>query len=174
MENYPDGRGHVTSPALALHPFKYDRLVRLYQDVFGPENVLTLPFEMISVNPQDFIKRICQFSNIDVPENLPFHIKTNERAQYFSYVVIRRIVPFVRSSRGNAYSPSLFGIDLGRAVHRRMVGGISKIVPRSLDNWTRERLRRQIEEITGDTYAASNRATEKLIGMDLGAFGYLV
>jgi len=160
--------------ALTFHYFKYDRLIRQYHSVFGPENVLALPFEMIRDMPQDYIERICQFSGIKTPENLPFHIKANERTHYFSYIVIRRIVPLIRSSQSNAYSPAILGRKLGKSVHRRMVNGISKAVPRSLDQWAKERLQRQIEEITKDTYVTSNRETEKLIGMDLSAFGYLV
>ena len=174
MQQFTDGKWDGSRPVLTPHFFKYDRLVRLYQGVFGAENVLTLPMEMIGANPQDFINRICRFSNIDTPEDLPFHIKANERVAYFPYIALRRIVPLFRSSKGNAYGPALLGRKLGKSVHLWMVDAVGKVVPRSLDNWTKERLRRQIEEITGDTYAASNRATEKLIGMDLGAFGYLV
>lgn len=173
LRTYLDGKPDTKCPALTFHHFKYDRLIRKYQSVFGPENVLALPFEMISAMPQDFIERICQFSNITVPEDLPFHIKSNERTTYFSYVVLRRIVPLIRSSRGNAYSPAILGRKLGKAVHLRMVNGISKVVPRALDKWAKERLQQQVEEITNDIYASSNRETEKLIGMDLGAFGYL-
>ena len=55
-----------------------------------------------------------------------------------------------------------------------MVLGISKVVPKRLDYWMKKRLQQQVEEVTRDIYAASNRETEKLIGMDLGAFGYIV
>lgn len=160
--------------ALRSHFFKYDRLIRLYQSVFGSENVLTLPMEMIIVKPRDFAGRICQFSNIDTPDDLPFHIKSNERATYLPYVALRRIVPLIRSSQGNAYNPSILGRNLGRSVHLRTVNAISKVVPRSLDKWVKNRLQQQVDELTKDTYVTSNRETEKLIGMDLGAFGYRV
>ena len=174
LRTYLDGKSDAKCPALTFHHFKYDRLIRQYQSVFGPENVLALPFEMMSVNPQSFIERICQFSNTTAPEGLPFHIKSNERTNYFSYIVLRRIVPLIRSSRGNAYSPTILGRKLGKAVHLRMVDAIGKIVPRSLDKKAKERLQQQVEELTKDTYVTSNRETEKLIGMDLGPFGYLV
>ena len=47
-------------------------------------------------------------------------------------------------------------------------------MPKRLDNWMKKRLQQLGEEITKDIYATSNRETEKLIGMDLGAFGYIV
>ena len=171
---YLDGNWDAKSPALTFHHFKYDRLIRKYQSVFGPEKVLVLPFEMIGEMPQDFIERICQFSKITAPENLPFHIKANERMSYFPYVFLRRIVPLFRRSRGNANSPAILGHRLGKIVHMRMVDAISKVVPRPLDRRAKERLQQQVEEITGDIYTTSNRETENLIGIDLGRFGYLV
>jgi hypothetical protein len=55
-----------------------------------------------------------------------------------------------------------------------MINGLRKVMPGSLDKWAKERLEREVEEITKDIYEASNRETEKLIGMNLGAFGYRV
>lgn len=172
LRQFADGRWESAYPALTSHFFKYDRLIRLYQSAFGPENVLALPMEMIGSRPRDFIERICRFSDIPAPDDLQFHVKSNARTAYFPYVALRRIVPFIRSSRGNNFGPSLFGRGLGRTVHMSLINGMSKIVPEALDNWAKNRLRKQVEDITRDNYAASNRETGKLIGMDLGEFGY--
>jgi hypothetical protein len=174
LQYFIAGKRNENRHALTPHFFKYDRLIRLYQSVFGSENVLTLPMEMITSKPRGFVEQICQFSNVDTPEDLPFHIKSNERTTYFPYVALRRIVPLIRSSQGNAYNPSILGRNLGRSVHRRTVNAISKVVPGSLDKWVKKRLQQQVDELTKDTYVTSNRETEKLIGMDLGAFGYRV
>lgn len=174
LQHYLDGKWDTSCSALTFHYFKYDRLIRLYQSAFGSENVLVLPFEMISTAPQDFIDRICLFSNIATPEDLPFSEKANERTTYFSFTALRRIVPFFRSSRGNAYSPAILGRELGKTVHLAMIDGLSKVVPHSLEMRVKKRLQQQIEEMTKEVFAASNRETEKLTGMDLSAFGYLV
>ena len=174
LQHYLDGKWDTSCSALTFHYFMYDRLIRLYHSAFGAENVLVLPFEMISADPDSFINRICEFSDIPVPEGIPFSERSNARTTYFSYTFLRRIVPLFRSSRGNNYSPALLGREPGKAVHRAMIDGISKIVPKSLEKRTKQRLQRQIEEMTAVTYAASNRETERLIGMDLSAFGYLV
>jgi hypothetical protein len=172
LKQFADGKWESAYPALTSHFLKYDRLIRLYQSEFGPENVLTLPMEMIGSAPKKFIGRICEFSNIPTPKELPFHVKSNARTAYFPYVACRRIVPLIRSSRGNNFGPSLFGRKLGRSVHMALVNGMSRVVPRRLDNWVKDRLREEVEEITQDTYAESNRETEKLIGMSLGEFRY--
>jgi hypothetical protein len=174
LQYYIEGKRDENRHALTSHFFKYDRLIRLYQSAFGPENVLALPMEMFIEKPQDYVERICQFGNIDTPEYMPFHIKSNERATYLPYLALRRIAPLIRSSRGNAYNPSILGRNLGRSVQRRTVNLIRKVVPKSLDKWVMKRLQQQVEELTKNTYATSNRETEKLIGMDLGAFGYIV
>lgn len=49
-----------------------------------------------------------------------------------------------------------------------------RVVPRALDEWVKDRLRKQAEEIARDVYAESNRETEKLTGIGLGAFGYQI
>ena len=174
LKRYIDGKSDTSSPTLTYHFFKYDRLVRLYQSAFGAENVLMLPMEMIGAAPQDYIDRICKFVNIDSPENMPFQKKANERKTYFPYVALRRIVPLIRSSRINGYSPSLLGRKRGRKFQRKMLNAMSKVVPRWLDERAKKRLQQQIEDLTKDTYVASNRELEKLIGLDLGAFGYRV
>lgn len=174
LRQYIDGEWESAQPALTSHFFKYDRLIRIYHSTFGPENVLTLPMEMIGAMPQTFIDRICAFADVAAPDDVPFHVKSNARTVYFPYLALRRLVPFIRSSRGNAFSPSLFGRKLGRRVHMRLVDGMSMVTPRALDRRAKERLEKEVEAITQDTYVVSNRETEKLIGIDLGTFGYRV
>jgi len=172
LRQFITGHWESAFPALTFHFFKYDRLIRLYHSVFGADRVLALPMEMIGSQPQEFIDRICSFSGIPTPEYLPFDQKSNARTAYLPYVFLRRIVPVIRSSRGNNFGPSLFGRKLGRTIHMGLADGMSRIVPRSMDRRMKQRLEREVEEITGDAFVASNRETEKLIGMDLGEFGY--
>ena len=174
IDQYINGRMDPSTPALTFHYFKYDRLIRLYQSVFGPDRILVIPFELMRESPHDYVNRICQFGGVEMPENLPFRVKVNDMPQYLPFVALRRIVPFMRSSRGNAYSPSILGRSRGRAAHRWMVRALGMAVPPQLDKRAKERLQRRVEEIVQDSFAVSNRETEELIGMDLGGLGYCV
>jgi hypothetical protein len=124
MQNNIGGYWNSNSSGLTHHFFKYDRLVRLYQSAFGAENVLTLPMEMIRKTPQEYVNRICHLGNIETPDNMPFQIKSNARTTYLPYLLLRRVVSFIRSSEGNAYSPSIFGKKSGRTVHGHMINGL--------------------------------------------------
>lgn len=174
IEQYINGKTDHSAPALTFHYFKYDRLVRLYQSVFGSQRVLVLPFELFREAPQEYVARICQFTGIETPNELSFADKSNERTYYLPFVALRRIIPIIRSSRANAYSPAIFGRYRGRIVHRWMIRLIENFVPQQVDEQTKKRLQKRIVELTQNTFAESNRETAKLIDIDLATLGYCV
>ncbi len=46
------------------HPFNYSFLIELYQNQFGIDNVLALPYELLKLSPEDFLYSIEKFLNI--------------------------------------------------------------------------------------------------------------
>ena len=53
-----DGRLPCFSPSYLM----YDRLIGLYQDTFGPANVLVLPYEKFAAELEDYVGAICAFA----------------------------------------------------------------------------------------------------------------
>ena len=56
-------------PAGLFQHLEYDRLVAHYQNLFGQDNVLVLPMEMLKQDPTRMAERICRF--MDVPLFVP-------------------------------------------------------------------------------------------------------
>ena len=48
------------------------------------------------------------------------------------------------------------------------------LAPRQAVDREEERLRRSVEDIVGDRYVDSNRQTAALLGVDLGAYGWMI
>jgi hypothetical protein len=53
-------------PGFNLAFYEYDLLLKRYQTLFGRDRICILPYELMSSNLEEFLKRICEF--LEVPE----------------------------------------------------------------------------------------------------------
>lgn len=151
--------------------FKYDRLIRLYNSVFGADRVLAVPYESLVRTPQDFVDRICRFVNVRVPDDFSFRRKANARSTYQPYLMPRTVVPLIRGSVANAHNPTPLGGRLGKRVHLGLVEALRQTLLAAPDRRAKRRLLERIDEIANDTYVESNRGTEALTGFNRGDLG---
>ena len=172
IESYLKGKNDGKVPALSPAFWQYDRLIALYQNAFGAENLLVLPFELFASDPPAFVERICHFVGLDPPKSIQSDTKANARPDYFAYNCLRYASPLFRSSRGNAFAPSLLGKKTGKAVHTTLQKWAGALVPVALNKRTKHALLRRIEKATAGLYCDSNRASSAMIGIDLAIFGY--
>ncbi len=157
-----DGRRPGFSPAA----YNYIELVDYYRGLFSPENVLVLPYEMLRDSASEFLRRIGDFTGKDLAgfadkAAVPHNIRKDD------FLVPR--FPFLnmlcRKSSVNGYSPlylpgSKFVFD---SVDSLIGGGNRKRI---------HKMKRQIDEIIGDRYAAGNRRLSELIDIELPDYGY--
>ena len=54
--------------SIFLPVLRHHNLVRLYWELFGPQNTLVIPFEMMSQRPAEFVKRLNNFCGSRIPE----------------------------------------------------------------------------------------------------------
>ncbi len=69
--------------------YYYDEFVGTYEQLFGSDAVLVLPFELLTNDGPAFVERVCKFTGVEVPIGLD-RIKVNQRAAA-SYIELRRI-----------------------------------------------------------------------------------
>lgn len=148
--------------------YEYHHLIGYYRDLFGDENVLVLPYELLRSRPGEFLESIDDFLGIPAAE--PVLDRANVSLSALSLALKRRANRFfVR----DGLNPAPF-FDVGRAnkILSRACRRLDEVVPSDLLKRHDLRWRRFVEREVGDRYAESNAITARMTGIDLGAFGY--
>ncbi len=157
-------------PMFAKHYFKYHYLVDYYQQLFGRDNLLVLPFEMFRREPELFITELAEFTGAEIPHNLPFDAQENAGRNRVIEYHLRLLGMFFAKSSLNAFSP--LAIPKARWSFKTAKVALGKLIPSAWQNKFVESMRSEIEGYTANFYDESNRITSELIGRDLGQFGY--
>jgi hypothetical protein len=187
LRKSPSGaRTQTDGDHLYLKLFMYDNLLTLYAGLFGKQNVCALPLEMMEKDPQDFIRRLNAFCGTTVPSDfaLPrdnIHGAGSTTGFHRGYNLI--------------YSPnsvSLFGfinpnVNRGRSWIRKrtVVGRLSTSIRNraaSAGRWLyfsdsrleqeKKNQARQIDDLVGSYFEASNDRLSTLVDWDLQRYGY--
>lgn len=154
-------------PMCRLSFFEFDRLVTMYEDVFGAGRVLALPMEMLSHDADAFLRSICDFAGVGVPE-VPASTKLNVGWGPLTTEFARRLNGLLRKS---TLRP---GHDLTSRAKRRMLNAVDTRLLSGLQNRYKERQRAHIARRIDGHYAESNRRLSGKLSLDLGSFGYQV
>lgn len=158
---------------------KYDALVSYYQQLFGPESVLVLPYEMFLDQTGEFISRINRFSQLRLKTKpaLPVNMRMNQRTSLLALALIRIAN---RHLFRNGFDERGWIDDEGTALWRRVKAAhqldklFGKITPEALSRHLESRFNTRVEKITGNTFQQSNRALQQLTGLDLAEHGYVM
>lgn len=138
----------------------YDRIAKIYDELFGQENVLILPLELMTADPDLFANRMADFLYVDMQEirdNLgqPAENKGFSRA-HNQLRRIRRII----------YIPISFSKLMPDALYRTLRGFIDKGKREAVQ------IPDQLTEEIKARYAESNRKLEARININLEKLGY--
>lgn len=174
LEGFLSPPSDARTPTLDLQVWNYERLIRLYHEVFGPERTLALPYEMFACSPEEYIARICRFAGVPVASGLPTVKRENARRPHVTSYYLRWLTCINRSTSANAFFPRPFGAVAGKLLDRGTKIGLGMLVPRAWDDSLRNALAREIEARVGDTFRASNRRAAALTGLDLAGYGYKI
>lgn len=165
-------KGDGIRPSFSLAHFRYNGLVGYYQCLFGRENVLVLPYEMLCESPARFTDRLARFARTTVPPDLPFELRHNVSRGRFVATKTRWLNLFACRNSLNGFSP--LAPERTRPVVQAMRRRLDRLVPRALEESCERRQRGRIARLTEGCFGESNRITSDLIGIDLSAFGYAV
>ena len=157
----PDG---FTS-LIRLSFFEFERLLQLYQDIFGEANTLALPLEMLSKQPNMFVKKICDFCN--VPQG---HLPTSRRENIawgpVTYELLRCSNYVFRGSRLKPKTGPIL------AVRRKVLEIVDRLIPKKLQVGFLKRQQAVIKQRTGNRYCQSNLKLSRSLELDLRSYGY--
>lgn len=159
-------------PGFSPSHLKYDLIIKYYQNTFGSENVLVIPYELFKSAKKSFIEELEIFLNYKIYiDQSEFENYTNKKGDQFINYWMRFLNRYFRSSSLNNYS----GIK-SRSVQVLFYGFkkfLGIFIPAFVDRLTKRRLEREIKKWVGKRFMESNKVTDELITFDLNQYGYL-
>jgi Sulfotransferase family len=170
----PPASRSMRVPWFDLRHFEYHHLLSYYRHLFGPDAVLALTYEQFVGDPRSFVEELARFAGRPLDNetlaSLPFESRTNPGPPATA-IAARRLLNGlgVRSDLNPApLFPSPAFWRLGKRIDR------AALAPRRVVVREEEKLRQVVADTVGDRYVESNRRTAELIGVDLGAHGWMV
>ena len=160
-------------PWFDLRHFEYHHLLEYYRRLFGDEAVLALPYEQFVADPRSFVEQIARFAGRPLSEetlaSLPFDTRTNPGPPATA-IAARRVLNGIGVCSDLNPAPPLASPvfwRLGKRIDRM------SLAPGQAVDRKEAKLRETVAEIVGDRYVDSNRRTAELLGVDLGAYGWM-
>ncbi|MGB7056726.1 MAG: sulfotransferase [Geitlerinemataceae cyanobacterium] len=164
------GVGETRKPGIGaicqLDYFEYDLAIEYYHQLFGAENVLVLPFEVLVKDTQAASKKIIEFAGAKgsltsnpIPKNVGFKAGTLMFRQQINGFCVPPETP--KSLRA---FPWRVGYKLSELVDR--------FLPQKYHDRAERYFRDFVAESVGTTFQDSNQRTSHLIGIDLAELGY--
>lgn len=156
------------APRFDLAHFEYQRLIRVYLDLFGKENVHVLLFEQFRAGPLDCARNLAQKLGIAFVEARVSEAVRNPALSRSALRIMRLFNLFTaRRTRDKWYIVHIPGLfEVRKRLHRlltamfRQKSGSEQLLGAATMRWVSAR------------FAQSNRELSELLEIDLGAFGY--
>ena len=158
-------------PFFSPHHLNFTFIVKEYYKLFGRKNVLVLPYELFSTNPQHFISKLSDFVGKQIIVNKKkFRVKHNTNKSTFVLYHFRFLNILIGSRSLNNYS----------SLHYKYTGYIArgakfllmKSTPKFLNIWMDNKTKKYIRSWVGLRYEQSNIELSEMIGIDLSKYGY--
>jgi len=155
-------------PLFRFDFLEYHRLIGYYQELFGANNLLVLPYEMLEAEPQAYLERIGDFLRVPATKAEFRRMHVSQSSLILS--LKRRANRYVVRDALNPTAP--FALDGSNKTLIRLCDKADRKLPAALRDGHERRCRRFAEHEIGTRYAESNALTGKLVGIDLRTFGY--
>jgi hypothetical protein len=153
------------APLCRLPFFEFDRLVVLYRELFGSENVLALPMELLRQNQPEFLTKILAFSGLST-EPIIKAKAANVGWSCATLSIFRRLNRVLGRNHLGPEQP------YGRRFAVRLFFKLDRWIPSVLRDHAERHLEAVVTQRVGERYSESNRRLGNLLNLDLARFGY--
>ncbi|RLJ36220.1 sulfotransferase family protein [Litoreibacter meonggei] len=159
-------------PTLRMDHFEYDLTIAHYAQLFGADNVLVLPLELLRHSPDTYIARISGFLGLDWHAPAPAKVVNARRSEAAMRLerLVNRVLP-IPAEKASQYNDNPAWFRARQKLLRLSDQGFQKAAGIGL---APSGLRDEIAELVGQSFAASNARTAALTGLDLAALAYPV
>ena len=154
-------------PRFDLQSYCYDRVIELYYNIFGIQNVHIALFEDLHVSQQTFLEPISKFIGINVPVNISLD-KVNPSIMD-NLIDIKRLQNIFLRPHVSFREPGLLS-DKNISVSAGLFVAILKLTEFAVGR--KSSIRDSIKRLHGGYYRNSNACLEKLINRKLFRYGY--
>lgn len=164
--NVVSGEGRL--PVFRYDFFEYHHLIGYYRSLFGAENVLAQPYEILRARPADFLGNVTGL--LGLPDAEPPSSRSNISPSALSLALKRRANRFLVRDALNP-APLFERPGINRTLHRAC-RRFDELAPADLLKKHEARWRDFVDQEVGDRYVESNALTSELVGVNLQDFGY--
>jgi hypothetical protein len=164
IQRYLEPPKPAIEPLFRLEYLECHWLIYYYQQLFGKENVLVLPYEMIKVDKSGFLQRLSSFTETNIPDDIGQEVVN--RGYSGLTIELKRWT--------NLFSPNRPTSSWYTKLNNSIFYHINEIIPEKVGKHFDQKLESYIKTRIDDFYQKSNRITAELTGLDLQAYGYLV
>lgn len=161
-------RGLARMPSFRFDFPEYHRLIGYYSKLFGAENLLVLPYELLRVDPPVFLRAIGDFTGA---ETIASSFQLDNVSPSALILSLKRYVNKCVIRDGLNPAP-LLDLNVSNRTLSQVLGNLDGKLPATLRERHEDRWRRYAAGQAGDRYAKSNTLTAKFTGLDLREFGY--
>lgn len=151
-----------------LAQYDYYQLVSLYKDLFKPQNVLFLPYELLKYEAPQFVKRIFDFAELkhQFDSDLLTDKALNQAPSDSNL--------WLRKQLGKLVSNRISASNQNALYYNYQVEKLWKIMelPRFVDSRLKRKKSNIIDAHVGHTFRESNRMLQNLTDIDLETLGY--
>ncbi|OUS00966.1 hypothetical protein A9Q86_09470 [Flavobacteriales bacterium 33_180_T64] len=173
LKNFLNTKYDGRKPGFCSNYFKYHYLISYYQKTFGENNVLVLPYELLSTNKAKFIDILSGFLDEKIiSETIKFNKKYNVNKNYYVEYKFRFLNNYIKSSSSLNNSTKLKIYRLKRIAKKTKLI-LNYITPARFNVTTKRKLEKEIQKWSVGRFEESNKISNTLVNIDLEEFGYL-
>jgi len=159
------------APQFNLDFLRFDLATDYYQQLFGPDNVLVLPYEAFAADPQLFTKTILRHVGCEMTAafaKLPWQKRINSNQPLFN-LYLQRCLNLLVSTPFN-YAGILPSTE--KAVQNRIRRSKKNPFPVFTHQWFEDDFRQKVASAFAGQFSGSNYRLQQLTGLDLAQYGY--
>lgn len=159
------------APQFNLDFLRFDLAVDYYQQQFGVENVLVLPYETFAKDPQGFARKILQHADCTPTQafdKLPWQQRINTNQPLLN-LYLQRLQNLLLSSPFN-YAGLFPSTESG--IHRRIRRSKNNPFPAFTHKWFEDDFSQTVDKAFTGQFAQSNSKLQRLTGINLATYGY--
>lgn len=164
IQSYLEPPKPAIEPLFRLEYLEYHWLISYYQQLFGKENVLVLPYEMIKLDKSGFLQRLSSFTETNIPDDIGQEVVN--RGYSGLTIELKRWT--------NLFSPNRPTSSWYTKLNNSVFYHINEMIPEKVGKHFDQKLEFYIKTRIDNFYQKSNRITAELTGLDLQAYGYFV
>ncbi|MGB3238649.1 MAG: hypothetical protein WBB29_10150, partial [Geitlerinemataceae cyanobacterium] len=136
-----------------------------YQKLFGNNNVLVLPMELLKMNSKSLVQTILEF--VGSTANGNYQTSAQNVGFKAGTLAIRRHLNIICGQ-----SAEVYGSRVLWRTGEKISEAIDRYFPKNWQDRAEQKLKQSIAEIVGNAFHESNQKTSQLIDIDLSEFSY--